>query len=270
MIESTSPTQKFGPEQYPAGTIIFRQGDPPEKFYIITTGQVNVWQRSADGVERLVNQLHPGDFFGEIGMVQWQPRLADVQAITDVSVMSMDRSTFLAWLNSSELVQAEIAELIQQRTSSDAGEPKEQVLHETAVSHSADLEETAVASLLPASFTAVSNSGPRHFQPGETIVRQGDLADTFYIIVSGTVAVLSVEDDGREHFLNALSDGDYFGEIGLMAGGRRIATVRAITSVHAMAFDREAFRRWIAKSPDIHNDLLHTAVDRLGEKMMGE
>jgi hypothetical protein len=66
------------------------------------------------------------------------------------------------------------------------------------------------------------------YAPGEVIVQEGAPADEFYIINKGRVEVLKMDASGVEQYITTLSDGAYFGEIGLLQGGRRIATVRAI------------------------------------------
>ncbi|HEY8519003.1 MAG TPA: serine/threonine-protein kinase, partial [Gammaproteobacteria bacterium] len=66
----------------------------------------------------------------------------------------------------------------------------------------------------------------RNYQPGDEIIREGELDDRFYIIVSGEVSVQS----GRRQ-VGKLSDGDCFGETSYVRGARRTATISAITPV---------------------------------------
>jgi len=58
----------------PANTIIFRQGDPGDSFYIINSGKIRVFLRGEDGVETHLKQLGPGDSFGEIALLTDEPR----------------------------------------------------------------------------------------------------------------------------------------------------------------------------------------------------
>ncbi|MCB8921451.1 MAG: cyclic nucleotide-binding domain-containing protein [Ardenticatenaceae bacterium] len=254
---------KFGPETHQAGSIIFRQGDLPEKFYIIAAGTVAVLRRDAKGHERVVNQLKAGDFFGEIGLLYQQRRLATLQATSDVQVMTMNLSTFRNWLNSSALVQEEIADVVQGYIGTETAVPPTPLSPESETANEA-LSETAVLALIPAPITADSMSGPVHFAAGETIIRQGDKADKFYILANGRVEVLETI-NGQEQHINYLNAGDYFGEIGLLEDQQRTATVRAVTAVHALAFDRAAFRRWLSKSPESKQDLQQTMQERLNE-----
>src|ERR1041384_6113319 len=61
------------------------------------------------------------------------------------------------------------------------------------------------------------------FSPGQTIAKQGDAADSFYLVRIGFVKI-SENYSGGELVLAYLSRGDYFGEIGLLGGGTRTAT----------------------------------------------
>jgi NADH dehydrogenase len=80
-----------------------------------------------------------------------------------------------------------------------------------------------------------------HYEAGEVITRQGDTADTFYVIVRGTVQVLR-EEDGRETPIARLTAGDSFGEVGLLQHRRRrSATIRAVEPVDVIALGRNDF-----------------------------
>lgn len=258
---------KFGPEQYPSGALIFRQGDPPDKFYIISSGTVEVIRQVEDGTEHALNWLGPGDFFGEIGMLQWQERRASVRAVTDVQVMVMDRPTFRSWLKSSTIAEAEISETMAQRIAQDAAVPDEAMPTTGALPplDEDDQPETAVPAKPSTANANRYDSGPMQFAAGDEIVRQGDMADKFYIIVEGRVEVVEENEDGSERVIEHLGSGDYFGEIGLLEGGFRVATVRALTDVHTLSFNRQAFLRWMHQSPDSETDIINTMQERLNQ-----
>ena len=74
------------------------------------------------------------------------------------------------------------------------------------------------------------------FAPAATVIEQGQVGDSFYVIVSGEV---EVEENGRP--LSLLSDGDCFGEIALLRDVPRTTTVRARTRLRLYALDRRHF-----------------------------
>jgi CRP/FNR family transcriptional regulator, cyclic AMP receptor protein len=92
-----------------------------------------------------------------------------------------------------------------------------------------------------------------------TIVREGDIGDTFYVILEGEAKVTSK--NGR--VMNRLRPGDFFGEISLLDGGPRTASVVADTPMTVLGITRKAFLRAIADQPEIGVKLLQYAASML-------
>ena len=80
------------------------------------------------------------------------------------------------------------------------------------------------------------------FPPGAVVMREGEQSERFYVIAKGEALVVHHDPDGSERILNTLKPGDYFGEVGILSGHNRNATVRAKTSLEVMALDSDAFR----------------------------
>jgi general stress protein 26 len=79
--------------QYRAGDTVVRQGAPADKFFIIASGEVEV-VREDDGTSRRIARLGSGQFFGETAILRDAPRNATVRALTDTTLLVMDRDTF--------------------------------------------------------------------------------------------------------------------------------------------------------------------------------
>jgi ATP-binding cassette subfamily B protein len=90
---------------------------------------------------------------------------------------------------------------------------------------------------------------------GRPIVTEGEAADAFYVLVSGTARVLKESDDGQEISLNVLRPGDSFGEIALLEEATRIATVRASSQVTVLRLDRSVFHALVHHHPEIRTHL---------------
>jgi len=91
--------------------------------------------------------------------------------------------------------------------------------------------------------------------PGEVVVRQGDPADRFYVIDSGALRVTQVA-HGDEAVLRELGPGEVFGEIGLLKGIPRTATVTATTPSVLYALDARAFGELVGSGPGLSSRLL--------------
>ena len=100
VFENSTPTLladvagKMQRETHPAGTVIIRQGDEGDKFYIIRSGKVDVCKEVECREEFLV-QLGPGDFFGELALLKEAPRAATVRAAEDVELLTLAKEIFM-------------------------------------------------------------------------------------------------------------------------------------------------------------------------------
>ena len=77
-------------------TYLFFRGDPAEDFYLVLSGEIVISLTSTDGRELIINQMHPGDFFGELGLLTGQPRSANAAARRSAELVVIPRQAFLA------------------------------------------------------------------------------------------------------------------------------------------------------------------------------
>ncbi len=105
--------------------------------------------------------------------------------------------------------------------------------------------------------------GPKFFEEGTNIIQQGDKPDMFYIIIKGNVEVVDQPPNDLEEVLAVLGPSDYFGEVGMMTGRLRSATVRALTDVNVMVMDAETFRHWVDSSPMIEDEIKSLVAQRM-------
>lgn len=75
-------------------TIIFRQGDPGDRFYVIRSGKVRVFRKDAGGLETDLSILGPGESFGEMALLTGEARSANVEAIEDTRLMVLSKEQF--------------------------------------------------------------------------------------------------------------------------------------------------------------------------------
>ena len=98
-----------------------------------------------------------------------------------------------------------------------------------------------------------------HFDPGQSIVEEGDVGDGMYIVLEGKARV---DVGGRYH---DLGPGAFFGEMALIRRRKRSATVKAVEPVTAMMISAVDFRRFLLENPTVSIGMLEGLVDRLHE-----
>ena len=101
-----------------------------------------------------------------------------------------------------------------------------------------------------------------NFDFGDVIVRQGEPADSFYILTRGRARALKTKEDGEEIPLGALKPGDSFGEGALLDGGIRNATVRCSTAVEVARIDRPDFLELLQQLPELRQYIEMTGRNR--------
>ena len=96
--------------QAPAGTVVVREGEPGDRFYVVAEGELDV---SARGRE--LRTIGRGDGFGEIALLENVPRTATVTALTDSRLYSLDKPSFLASVSSHPRAAGEADRLVRER-----------------------------------------------------------------------------------------------------------------------------------------------------------
>jgi CRP-like cAMP-binding protein len=91
-------------------------------------------------------------------------------------------------------------------------------------------------------------------ESGQILFRQGDAANSLYVIVEG--AVVPIAEGERRRKLAVLERGEFFGEIGLMTKQPRNATIEALVDTKLLAIDRRLLWKLIAKEPSVAKSLL--------------
>ena len=104
----------------------------------------------------------------------------------------------------------------------------------------------------------------KNFNRDETVVLEGDdSVQALYLIATGSVQVYMTGIDGRETILSFLERGDFFGEMSLIDGEPRSASVRTVTDAKLLVIHRESFLSLLRKTPEIAMALMGELCKRL-------
>jgi ABC-type lipoprotein export system ATPase subunit len=110
-------TRNLEREEYSPGSIILEEGCPPDRFYVVTRGQIEVLVQAADGDLMTVARMGRGQYFGEIELLQGGTNIATIRAAPDTGarLVSLDRETFNALMSESEPTREALREIADAR-----------------------------------------------------------------------------------------------------------------------------------------------------------
>eukprot|EP00981_Chlorochromonas_danica_P000013 scaffold17_cov187-Ochromonas_danica.AAC.9 len=202
-------------QQFSAGERIIKQGEVGDRFYIIISGRVSITQTQglvASSTVELV-KLGPGKYFGEKALMEDSPRKATVTAITSVSCYTLDRVSFLSLFGSMEdIVQESVGVSMLKKVS--------------ILSSLSDSQLSTIARRLSS----------KQFIEGEIIIKQGDVGDSFYMLIEGAVSI-----QVNHITVATLEPGTFFGEMALLSNEKRSATVSAVCDTTCLVLSRNDF-----------------------------
>jgi ABC-type lipoprotein export system ATPase subunit len=97
-------TRNLEREEYSPGSIILEEGCPPDKFYLITRGQIEVMVQASDGDLMTISRMGRGQYFGEVELLSGGTNIATIRAAPDTGVrlVTLDRGTFASLMDGSQ------------------------------------------------------------------------------------------------------------------------------------------------------------------------
>ena len=87
-------SRSIRPRRFGRNEVLFIQGDPGDALHIINTGSVKIFLPSAEGEEAIIATLRAGDFFGELALLDGEPRSASATAIEATETLTLPRVAF--------------------------------------------------------------------------------------------------------------------------------------------------------------------------------
>ena len=95
-------------EKFNPGEVIFKEGEPGDKFYIILKGEVEIYKEISEGREEVLAKLKAGDYFGEMSLIDNAPRSASARAVGEVVALTISKPDFEILLKASDSLSAKI------------------------------------------------------------------------------------------------------------------------------------------------------------------
>jgi cAMP-dependent protein kinase regulator len=233
------------------GKAICKEGDPGNSIFIISHGKVAVLRQQPGRGKTKLAELKEGDFFGEFGYFSNSRRQATVEALEDTEVL--------------ELTKEELQKIVREFPS------VSQVLFKFYKERVLD-NLLATSALFrdfpPAERRQVLNHlSLKEVPAGTRVIQEGDPGDCMYIIKSGEVEVSTSDPKGQKLVLAALQEGDFFGEISLVTGHARTASVTTLRATELVRLGKEDFDRVIPRHPETLKVLEDSLQTRLENKL---
>ncbi|MBP1715104.1 MAG: regulatory subunit-like protein [Deltaproteobacteria bacterium] len=233
------------------GEFACRQGDPGNSLFVISRGKVAVSREDPERGKIFLNTLQEGDFFGEFAFFAQSPRTATVEALEETEIL--------------EILKGDLDDMVREFPA------VSRILWNFYRERVAD---TLVAtSALFRSFTPPERKRllqmfiPQEFPAGALILQEGQPGDSLYLIKKGEVEVFTRDVRGAILPLARLREGDFFGEISLITGRPRTASVLARQAVELLRLPREDFNQILKTHPEILSILEEFLRYRLGNKL---
>jgi len=213
-------------ERYDFGELIVKQGEPANAFYVLISGRARAVKTGANNGEEIVlGSLRPGDSFGEAALIEGGTRNATVRCSTSVEVLRLDRSDFLALAEN-------VPELKQHVQMTRRAHTLQGFLYE--FSNFGRLPTPALRGM-------IEKLQRVQIQKGNLIIKEGDAAGPMYILEKGRARAFT-QNNGAVRNLAFYRDGDFFGELSILNGSRRAASVEAFSDCELLALDPNAVR----------------------------
>lgn len=101
--------------EFPRGHVIFAEGEPGDRLYIIQSGKVKLGRKSPDGRENLLAIMGPSDMFGELSIFDPGPRTSTATTVTEVRALSMDRTALRQWIATRPEISEQLLRVVARR-----------------------------------------------------------------------------------------------------------------------------------------------------------
>ncbi|WP_019898686.1 FAD-dependent oxidoreductase [Methylotenera mobilis] len=223
------------------GDTIFERNDYSTSFFFVIEGELEMLIDEDDIPD---DTFKSGEFFGEMGLLSGRRRIATVRAKTHCALIETPRRVILKLINSVQAMRRTLDEVAIKR-----------IVHACI---GLTLSEDDLNDL-------ASHAVIKQYAAGEELFHEGDEADGLYLIRRGSVTVSRMM-TGREVVLFYVAAGNYVGEMSLISGEPRYATVRAAIATEAILIDVARMQGIIARNPEVRASLDARYLQHLQEQ----
>jgi putative peptide zinc metalloprotease protein len=228
-------------ERVDAGAIVVTIGEAGDTFYLVRSGRLEAI--GADG--GVLGTIGPGEGFGELALLDRRPRGATVRAVEPSALWSLDRGHFQRWISDRYEIAGRIRASAEERAAL------------AALPFFEGLEPLELDRILPLMRTI-------RVPAGETVFREGDPGDRYYVVREGEAEVTA---GGRT--ITRIGPGGGFGDLALLFGRPRSATVTAVTDLVLAGLGRNEFTWLVQRSGETIGEFRARTAHYVGAAGLG-
>lgn len=222
---------------YQKGEVIYQPGDSGENLYLIGMGSVRLDAKTEAYAHATYASLIEGDFFGEVAFMSRTLRVDTAIADSKVNILTIKRDIFDDWVASYPNIQTTVESFYCERV----------LARVLAVSPM--FKDIPVETRLQ-----LTDYFKRcHYKTGEEVIAENDASNAMYLIRSGHVKVIMTNPKIPHQYLDLgeIHEGSFFGEVSLLTGKPRTASVIAACPLELMELSQADFERIIERFPDV-------------------
>lgn len=215
--------------EFAPGEQVITQGQDGHELFLVEQGTLECWRTTAD--EPLLLKVYgPGESFGELALLYNAPRAASIRAVAASVCWVLDRECFTHIVKDAAM---------RKREKYDEFLLKIKLLEEMD-----PYERSKLADALQ-SIT---------FNMNDYVIREGEWGNVFYMVEEGSAVALKTLTPGcPPEEVKAYGPGEYFGELALLKGEPRAASIKAMGTLKCVSLDRNAFKRMLGPLQEILN-----------------
>ena len=220
--ELAAVLERLAIRRYPPGALVCEEGDIGSSMYIIAEGVVEVFTKDGEGKRLLLSQLRGGDFFGEFGLLTNGQRNASVQTKTDLELLEISSADLDHISNRYPRIWNVLEDYLRKRMIDTI------VVKSSVFRVLTEEERQRMTDLLKL----------RKFKLDDVVMEQGSDGDEMFFVKSGKLLV-TVQEGKERVVVGELGPGDYFGEMAMLTGKPRTASVRVKSEAELFSFARK-------------------------------
>ena len=204
-----------------AGDTVIKQGDDGDELFIVGQGKLKCCKLfDGNAEETYLKTYEAGEVFGELSLMYNTPRAASIYADEESELYSLDRDTFNHIVKNAT---------IQRRNKYEEFLKRIEILNDLD-----SYERQKICDCLET----------EQYKQGDIVIKEGDHGDRFYFIQEGTAEAFKTSDDGFESVVFDFKENDYFGELALLNGDKRQASIKVTSdSLTVASLSKQSFKR---------------------------